>query len=109
MSTKPRIKSLLERKLEISEYRKRHEESYEEFKLEVQILHALERKGWSYADLAQATHSHKSNISRDLKAGGIFSASFSRISKIAEVLGMKLIALLAPKEQARFFLPQIEV
>lgn len=108
MGNKHRVKSLLERKLEDPEYRKRHEESYAAFKLEVQILQALEKKDWSYADLAKATNTYKSNISRDLKAGGIFAASFSRISKIAKALGMRLIALLIPDDQADSILPRIE-
>lgn len=108
MSNKSRAKSLIEKKLGNPEYRKRHEEQYEAFKLEVQILQALEEKGWSYSDLAAATYTSKSNVSRDLKAGGIFYATFSRISKIAEALGMKLIALLIPKNQVQFILPKIE-
>jgi hypothetical protein len=107
MPNKSRAKSLLERKLENLEYRKRHEERYEAFKLEVQILNALQKKGWSYTDLAQAINTHKSNISRDLKGGGILSATFSRISRIAEALEMKLIALLIPKEEEQFILPRI--
>jgi transcriptional regulator with XRE-family HTH domain len=103
-----KIKSLLERKAENPEYQKRHEGSYEAFKLEAQMLFALERKGWSYSDLAEVTHTSKSNISRDLKAGGLFSAAFSRISRMADALGMKLIAILVPKEQVRFIVPKIE-
>ncbi len=109
MPDKPRVKSLIARKLENPEYRKRHDEQYAAFKLEAQILHALERKGWTYAQLADATDTYKSNISRDLRAGGILKASFSRISKIAGALGMTLIALLIPKEQEAVIIPKINV
>jgi len=108
MSNKTKAKSLIEKKLEDSHYRKQYEERYAAFKLEAQILYVLEEKGWTYSDLAKATHTSKSNVSRDLRAGGISSASFSRISRIAEALGMKLIALLVPKDYAQFILPRIE-
>jgi hypothetical protein len=108
MPDKPRTKGLIARKLESADYRKRHDERYAAFKLEAQILHALERKGWSYGQLADAVNTYKSNISRDLRAGGILKASFLRISKIAGALGMTLITLLVPKEQEAAVLPKIE-
>ena len=80
--SKSHIKGLLERRLDDPEQKKRHEERYEAFKLEVQILEALETKRWSYADLAQATGTSKSNVSRDLRAGGILSASFRESAKL---------------------------
>lgn len=75
-------------------------ESYSLFKLEVQILSALEKKGWSYDDLAKATGTSKSNISRDLKDGGLEKAALSRIQKIAKALGMQLVSVLIPEDQA---------
>ena len=66
------VKSRLARDLEDPEYRKRFEADYESFKLEVQLLLAMERKHWSYSDLAKAVGTQKSHISRDLK-GGILS------------------------------------
>ena len=108
MSNKPKAKGLIERKLEDPEYKKRHDERYAAFKLEAQILYALEEKNWTYSDLAKATGTAKSNVSRDLKAGGILAASFYRINKIADALGMKLVALLIPKESERYILPRIE-
>ena len=108
MSDKPKAKSLIEKKLADPEYRKNFEKEYAAFKLEAQILTALEEKGWTYSDLAKATHTSKSNVSRDLKAGGILAASFSRIGRIADALGMTLVALLIPKESERFILPRIE-
>jgi len=108
MKNRNQSKGLLAKKLRDPEYRKLHEERYAAFKIEAQILLALEKKGWSYSDLANATDTYKSNISRDLKAGGILSASFSRINKIAEALGMKLIALLVPIEHVQYILPKFE-
>jgi transcriptional regulator with XRE-family HTH domain len=108
MPNKPRVKNLIARKLEDSEYRRRHEARYSAFKLEAQILYALERKGWSYEQLAEATDTYKSNVSRDLRAGGILKASFSRVSKIAGALGMTLITLLIPKEQEATVVPRID-
>lgn len=108
MSNKPKAKGLIERKLQDPEYRKWFEKRYAAFKLEAQILTALETKGWIYDDLAKATGTSKGNVSRDLKAGGILSASFSRINRIAEALGMRLIALLVPQESIQFILPRIE-
>lgn len=103
-----KTKSLLERKSDDPEYRKRREEQYAIFKLEAQILYALEQKGWSYSQLAVATHTSKSNISRDLKGGGLLNATLSRLTRMADTLGMRLITLLVPKEQAHFILPKIE-
>lgn len=108
MSDKNRTKGLITKKLENSEYQKRHNERYPAFKLEAQILVALERKGWSYADLAKVANTYKSNISRDLRAGGILTASLARINKIADALGMKLITLLIPKNAEDFIVPKIE-
>jgi len=108
MKNKNQPKGLIGKKLEDPEYRKLQEERYAAFKLEAQILRALEKKGWTYSDLAKATNTYKSNISRDLKAGGILTASLSRISNMAEALGMKLIALLVPKEHEPYMLLKIE-
>lgn len=101
-------KSLLERKAENPEYRKRQEEGYATFKLEAQILSALEQKGWSYSQLADATQTSKSNICRDLKGGGLSAASLSRLHRIADALGMKFITLLIPQEQAQSAVPEME-
>ena len=108
MQNKAQPKSLIARKMGNAGYRKRHENGYEAFKLEAQILLALENKGWSYTDLAQATNTHKSNVSRDLSAGGILSATLSCISRIAEALGMRLVTLLIPRDKIGIVLPRIE-
>ena len=79
---KTKAKGLLARKMEDPAYRKRHEESYELFKLEVQLLNALERKHWTYSDLAKVMGTQKSAISRDLKGRGLRMASMDRIEAL---------------------------
>ena len=98
----------MERDLENPEYRKRFESDYEAFKLEVQLLLALERKHWSYSDLARAMGTHKSHISRDLKGGGLASASISRIAKMAGALGLRFLPLCVPESKMKQFLPVIK-
>jgi transcriptional regulator with XRE-family HTH domain len=107
MKRKWRVKSQLARELEDPEYRKRFEADYAAFKLEVQLLLALERKHWSYSDLAKAIGTQKSHISRDLKGGGLSSASLSRIAKMAEALGLRFIPLCISEKKAKQALPLI--
>lgn len=108
MSDKPRARGFLNQKLEDPEYRKQHDERYAAFKLEAQILLALEQKDWTYSDLAKATGTSKSNISRDLNGRGLERASLSRLHRMAEALDMKLVAVMIPKECEQTFLPKIE-
>jgi hypothetical protein len=103
-----KVKGLIERKLEDPAHRKRHDERFEAFKLEVQLLSAIERLNLTYADLAKTLHTSKSNISRDLSAGGISSARLSRVRKMADALGLMFIPLVLPKRKARALLPKIE-
>jgi len=98
---------MLARKMEDPAYRKRHEESYELLKLEVQLLNALERKHWTYADLARAMHTQKSAVSRDLKGGGLRTASMARVAKMAEVLGLRLFVFCVAEKEADRALPVI--
>ena len=108
MKRKGHVKSQLERDLENPEYRKRFETDYEAFKLEVQLLLALEKKHWTYSDLARAVGTQKSHISRDLKGGGLGSASISRIAKIAEALGLKFFPLCISEKKIKQALPVIK-
>jgi DNA-binding phage protein len=108
MKRKWRVKSQLARDLENPEYQKRFESDYEAFKLEVQLLLALERKHWSYSDLARAVGTHKSHISRDLKAGGLASASISRIAKMAKALGLKFVPLCISEKKIKQALPVLK-
>jgi transcriptional regulator with XRE-family HTH domain len=107
MRTSGKAKGLLARKMENAAYRKRHEESYELFKLEVQFLRALERKRWTYSDLAKVMHTQKSGISRDLKGGGLQFASMDRVTKMAEALGLKLFSFCVAEEDVNRVLPVI--
>jgi DNA-binding phage protein len=107
MKRKWHVKSQLARDLEDPEYRKRFEADYAAFKLEVQLLLALERKHWSYSDLAKAVGTQKSHISRDLKGGGLGSASISRIAKIAEALGLRFVPLCISEDKIKQALPVI--
>jgi len=88
-------------------YRARFEREYPEFVLEVQMLKALERKRWTYDDLAKAMHTSKGNISRDLSAGGIRAASLPRLRRMAEALGMEFVPLLIDRRRERSILPRI--
>jgi hypothetical protein len=105
---KNKIKGLIERKLKNPTYRKRHDERYAAFRLEVQLLSAIERLNLTYADLAKTLHTSKSNISRDLSAGGILSARLSRVRRMADALGLMFIPLVLPKRKALALLPKIE-
>lgn len=107
MKNKVKPRGMLARKMEDPAYRKRHEESYELLKLEVQLLNALERKHWTYADLARAMHTQKSAVSRDLKGGGLRSASMARVARMAEVLGLRLFAFCVAEKEADRALPVI--
>ena len=108
MKNKEKAKGLLAKKMEDHSYRKRHEESYELFKLEVQLLNALEKKNWTYADLAKVMHTQKSGISRDLKNGGLKSASMARVAKMAEALGLKFFSFCVAEKKAMQVSPVIK-
>lgn len=108
MSAKAHVKGLIERKLENPEYRRRFEEEHELFKLEVQLLTALERQGMTYEELAKRIHTSRSHISRDLRQGGISSAKLGRIRKMADALGLAFIPLVLPKRKVSQILPRLE-
>src|SRR5216683_889690 len=97
----------LNRKLEDPEYRKEFERRQAFFKLEVQILLAMENKDWSFNDLAKATGIHRQNVWRDLKNGGLHKASLDRISRYAEALGLHAHHFLLTPQQERKILPQL--
>ena len=106
MKTRP--KGQLNRKLEDPVYRARFDEGYFGFQIEVQILLSMEKKGWSFADLARAVGTQKSNISRDLSNGGINSATVSRLYRIAEALGLQFLPIFVPKRMGKDVLPKIQ-
>lgn len=105
---KAKARGLLARKMEDPAYRRRHEESYAMLRLEIQFLNALERKNWTYSDLARVMHTQKSAISRDLKDGGLRSASMARVAKMAEALGLKLFSFCVAEKNAKRALPVIK-
>ena|ERR1019366_1083929 len=101
------MKGSLNRKLEDPEYRDRFEYGYELFKLEVQILLALEDKNWTYADLAKAVGTSRQNIWRDLKNGGLHKASFDRVARIAEALDLRIHHFLVSRKNEKKILPKL--
>jgi len=103
-----KAKSLLERKLMRPAYLARFERNYPAFILEVQFLKTLERKGWTLERLASTLHTSKSNISRNLSAGGIRTASLPRLAKMAEALDMEFVPLLVSQKKERTILPKIQ-
>ena len=105
---KGKSKSLFEKKMADSKFRQRFEKQYPAFELEVQILNALEKKGWTYSKLAKAMGTSKSNISRDLSARRIRSATISRIVKMAQVLDSDFIPLFIPQTKEAEVLPKIQ-
>jgi len=108
MKTKAKVKSLFEREMEDLGFRTRFEEEHEIFKLEVQLLAALERRKITYDELAHKLHTKKSNISRDLRQGGISSAKIGRIREMAHALGLTFLPLLVPNQKAQALLPKLE-
>src|SRR6185437_3063764 len=102
------MKSMLNKKLEDPKYRAEFEHRQRFLKLEVQILLALEDKGWSYQDLEKATGIHRQNIWRDLKNGGLHKASLERVARYAEALGLHVYHFLLNPEQEKKILPRLE-
>ena len=101
------MKGSLNRKLEDPTFRKEFESGYELFKLEVQILLAMEEKGWTYAQLAKAVGTSRQNIWRDLKNGGLHKASMERVAKIAEALGLRMYAIFISRKKEKRLLPKL--
>src|SRR5437899_2873272 len=92
----------LNRKLQDPKFREKFEHRYRFFQLEVQILNALEDKGWSYKDLAKASGTYSQNVWRDLKNGGLHKASLERVSRYAEALGLHMHHfLLSPRQEKK--------
>ena len=98
MKTKPKVIGQLNRQLLDPVYRERFEKEYALFKIEVQILLAMEKRGWNYADLARAVGTSKGNISRDISGGRINSATVKRLTRIADALGLRFLPLFVPKK-----------
>ena len=101
------MKGELNKRLEDPKFREKFEQGYDVFKLEVQILNALEDKDWTYEDLAKAVGTSKQNIWRDLKNGGLHKASLDRVNKIAEVLDLRMHAILISRKKEKWILPRL--
>src|SRR5436190_3487164 len=97
----------LNRKLQDPKFRKNFEHGYRFFQLEIQILNALEDKGWTYRDLAKAAGAHPQNVWRDLKNGGLQKASLERVARYAEALGLHLYHFLMNPQQEEKLLPRL--
>lgn len=102
------MKGELNRLLENPKFREKFEPGYEFFKLEVQILLAMEEKDWSYEDLAKATGIHRQNIWRDLKNGGLQKASLERVARYAEALDLHVHTFLMSSKQEKKLLPKLQ-
>jgi transcriptional regulator with XRE-family HTH domain len=107
MKTKTKSVGYLNRKLEDPVYRKHFDKRYAIFQLEVQILLAMEKRGWTFADLAKAVGTSKGNISRDLSGGMINSATLPRLARIGEALGLRFLPLFIPEKSAAEIEPKI--
>ena len=101
------MKGSLNKEMENKAYKSHFDHGYEFFKLEVQILNAMEDKGWSYEDLAKAVGTSRQNIWRDLKNGGLYKASLDRVAHIAEAVGLHMHPLLLTPKQEKKILPSL--
>ena len=99
------MKGTLNRKLEDPIYRAEFENRQRFFDLEIQILLAMEDKGWTYNDLARAVCTSRQNIWRDLKNGGLHKASLDRVARMAEALGLRVHHLLLSRKNEKKILP----
>ena len=108
MKTKTKVKSLFDREMEDPGFRARFEAEHEMFKIEVQLLAALEEKGITYEQLAKEMHTTKGNISRDLRQGGMSTAKMGRIQRMAAALGLVFIPVMLPKKKLTTMLPRLE-
>lgn len=99
--------SLFEKEMAKTSFRKNFETGYPFFQIEVQLLNELERNNLTYLEFARLIGTQKSNISRDLRGGGVHHATLDRIKKMANALNCMFIPLIIPKEKGREMLPRI--
>ena len=105
---KKKNKSLFEKKMADKKFREKFEKEYPIFELEVQVLSAIEQKGWTLSRLAKAMGTSKSNISRDLNSGGIQSATISRIARMAKTLDYDFVPLFIPRSKEGKILSELQ-
>lgn len=94
-----KVKTLFEKEMAQPSFRGRYEEHKEALKLELQILEALEQKHMTYDVFAKLLGTKKSNVSRDLKGGGLRSATIRRVEEMAKALGYDFLPLLLPRNK----------
>lgn len=92
-------KSLFEKEMEKKHFKENFEREYQEFKLEMQFLMALEEQGLTYEKFAKKIGSSKGNVSRDLKGHGLEKATIDRVVRMAQALGLEFLPLLLPKDR----------
>jgi transcriptional regulator with XRE-family HTH domain len=96
---KRKPKTLFDREMERSDFRRKYDSEREAFDLEVQLLNMLELANISLASLARQLGVPRSNVSRDL-AGGIRRATLPRVGQIARALNADFVPVLLPHERA---------
>lgn len=94
-------KTLFVKKMANPCLREKYSRERAQFKIELQILQALENAGYTYEQFAKKIGSSKGNVSRDLKGRGLGKASIKRIQKMAEALGLEFVPLLLPKDKKK--------
>ncbi len=97
----------LDLKLQDPVYRAEFERRQEFFRIEVQILLAMEDRDWGLSDLAKATGIHKQNVCRDLKNGGLHKASLDHIARYAEALDLRMHPILVSKKKEKKIMAQL--
>ena len=103
-----KVRSLFERRMASKGFRERFEKEYPVFQLEVQILNALERKGWTYSKFAKALGTKKGNVSRDLRTGSIRRATIARVARMAQVLDYDFVPIFVPLKKEPVILSEIQ-
>lgn len=90
--------TLFEREMAKPKFREKYLAEKQEFKLELQILQALEDLGLTYEEFADRIGTTKGNVSRDLKTRGLAKASIERLQKMADALEMEFLPLFLPRD-----------
>jgi transcriptional regulator with XRE-family HTH domain len=94
-----KTKTLFEREMERPSFRTKYEDHKKDLALEVEVLKLLEEKRMTYEAFAHLLGTKKSNVSRDLKGGGLRSATLRRIEQIAKALECDFVPLLLPRNR----------
>ena len=92
-------KSLFEREMESPSFRKKYKENKKSLRLELQILDALEKKHLTFETFAKRVGTQKSNVSRDLKGKGLWTATIGRVERMAKALDCDFVPLFLPRDK----------